>query len=69
MNLVISEVNLLQQKRDIFEHIEFVDIMKYTHLYLWLVTCMFKCVKKDKQTEDQKVLEKTSAVFDRDFLN
>jgi hypothetical protein len=57
------------QKRDIFEHIEFVDIMKYSHLYLWLVTCMFKCVKKDKQAEDQKVLEKVSAIFDRDFLN
>ena len=66
---MISEANFFQQKRDIFEHIEFVDIMKYSHLYLWMVTCMFKCAKKDKQAEDQKVLEKVMAVFDRDFLS
>ena len=43
--------------------------MKHTHLYLWLVTLMFKTVKKDRQAEDQKVLEKIAPVFDQNFLN
>ena len=43
--------------------------MKHTHLYLWLVTLMFKTVKKERQGEDQKVLEKIAPVFDQNFLN
>ena len=42
--------------------------MKFSSLYLWLVTFLIKGAKPDKEAEDRKVAEKVAPVYGMEFL-